>query len=178
MVGENRRILIILGDNFNADIFHGIKDCLKSAGIAVAIGAVKRDIELIDNKGNELIRPDIGIDNIPDINFDAIIVSDGSVHDDLRESKEFQNLIRYEHDIGMILGAIGLSVRYFIDAGILENHSVTGSPDISYEIEAHGGRYENEPVWVDGNLITGRMLEDLPEFCKTLIDEIRLNPAA
>ncbi len=105
MVGENRRILIILGDNFNADVFHEIKDCLKSVGITVVIGAVKRDIELIDNKGNELIRPDIGI-------------------------------------------------------------------------EAHGGRYENEPVWVDGNLITGRMLEDLPAFCKTLIDEIRLNPAA
>ncbi len=178
MIGAERRVAIVLGDNFDADIFHEIKDCLSSAGITVVIGAIRKDIELIDNKGNELIKPDIGIDNIPDFNFDAIVVSDGSVHDDLRESKEFQDLIRYEHDIGTILGAIGLSVRYFMDAGILKNHSVTGSPEIIYEIETHGGQYENEPVWVDGNLITGRILEDLPAFCKTLMDEIRLRPAA
>lgn len=178
MIGAERRVAIVLGDNFDADIFHGTKDCLNSAGITVVVGAVRKDIELIDNKGNELIRPEISIENIPDFNFDAVILSDGSVHDDLRDSKEFQDLIRYEHDIGMILGAIGLSVRYFMDAGVLKNHFVTGSPEIISEIETHGGQYENEPVWVDGNLITGRMLEDLSAFCKVLVDEIKLRPAA
>lgn len=173
-----QRVVIILGDNFNADVFHGVKDCLSGAGINVVVAASKKDKELIDNKGNELIKPDIDIERISDFRFDAIMLSDGSVDDDLRTDQDFLGLIRREHDAGTILAAIDTSVRYFVDAGIAKNHSMTGSPEVHYELEVHGARYENEPAWVDGNLITGRILEDLPAFCKVLVEEIKLRPAA
>ncbi|MCL6471376.1 MAG: DJ-1/PfpI family protein [Firmicutes bacterium] len=178
MSTAEQRVIIILGDNFDSDVFHGIKDCLSSAGINVAVAASKNDKELIDNKGNELIRPDIDIEHIPDFRFNAIVLSDGSVDDDLRTDQDFLELIRREHDAGTILAAIDTSVRYFVDAGIAENHSMTGSPEARYELETHGARYENEPAWVDGNLVTGRILEDLSAFCRVLVEEIRLRSAA
>ncbi|MBE0447141.1 MAG: DJ-1/PfpI family protein [Actinobacteria bacterium] len=172
------RTVIILGDNFNAQVYHELRDCLTGADKPVIVAAVRSDIELIDSNGNELIRPDLGIEDIPDFNFDALILSDGSVSDDLRTSEEFHNLIRYAHDTGIIIGTIDQSVRYLIDAGVAATHFLTGSPDIRYELEINGAQYQNEPVWVDGNLISGRLLEDLSVFCKELINQISLGPAA
>jgi len=171
-------VVIVLGDNFNAEVYHTLRDCLTSAGEPVVVAALSTDMELIDSKGNELVRPDLGIDNISDFNFDAVVLSDGSVSDDLRTSEKFHELIRYLHDTGMIIGMIDQSVRYLIDAGVAATHSLTGSPEVRYELEVNGAHYQNEPVWVDGNLITGRLLEDLPEFCRELVDQISLRPAA
>lgn len=178
MSSWGRRVAIILGDNFNADVYHKLTDCFSNAGMAVVIVGLDKNKELIDSKGNELVKPNMGIETVPDFNFDAIVLSDGTVSDDLRNSDLFQNLIRYEYDLGMILATIDLSVRYLLDAGIVKDHSLTGSPETKYELEVNGALYENEPVWVDGNLITGRLMEDLPEFCRVLIDEISLKPAA
>lgn len=171
-------VVIILGDNFNAEVYHQLRSCLENAGEPVVVAALSADMELIDSSGNELTRPDLGIQSIPDFNFDAIILSDGSVSDDLRYSKEFQDLIRYEHDKGMIIGTIDTSARYLIDAGVAASHNLTGSPEVRYELETHSAYYQNEPVWVDGNLISGRLLEDLPAFCQELVNQIRLKPAA
>ncbi|HZD60810.1 MAG TPA: DJ-1/PfpI family protein [Anaerolineae bacterium] len=171
-------VVIVLGDNFNAQVYHELRDCLIEAGEPVVVAALKSDMELIDSSGNELVRPNIGVENIPDFNFDAIVLSDGTVSDDLRDSKEFHDVIRHAHTIGMIIGTIGLSVRYLIDAGVAASHFLTGSPEVRYELETHGAFYQNEPVWVDGNLISGRLLEDIPVFCKELVNQISLRPAA
>lgn len=171
-------VVIVLGDNFNAQVYHELRDCLTRAGEPVVVAALRNDIELIDSSGNELVKPNLGIENISDFNFDALILSDGSVSDDLRASTEFHDLIRYAHDIGMIIGTINLSVRYLIDAGIAATHSLTGSPEVRYELEANGASYQNEPVWVDGNLVSGRLLEDLPAFCEEISNQISLRPAA
>ncbi|MHB8841394.1 MAG: DJ-1/PfpI family protein [Candidatus Aquicultor sp.] len=178
MSSWRRRVAIVLGDSFNAEIYHRLRDCFSNAGISIIIAALDKNVELIDSKGNELVKPGMGIETLQDFNFDAIILSDGSVSDNLRNSELFQNFIRDEHDAGMILATIDLSVRYLLDAGIVKDHSLTGSPEVRYELETHGARYENEPVWVDGNLISGRLQEDISEFCSVLIDEISLKPAA
>lgn len=171
-------VVIILGDNFNAEVYHQLRSCLENAGEPVVVAAFKSDMELIDSSGNELTRPDLGIESIPNFNFDAIVLSDGSVSDDLRYSSEFQDLIRYEHEKGMIIGVIDKSALYLVDAGVAASHNLTGSPEVRYELETHGAYYQNEPVWVDGNLISGRLLEDLPAFCNELVNQIRLKPAA
>lgn len=171
-------IVIVLGDNFDADVYHDLRDCLTAAGKSVTVAAISKDIELIDNKGNELISPDTGIGDITGFDFDALVLCDGSVSDDLRTNREFRKLIRRAHDTGMIIGTIDRSVRYLIDAGVAANHFLTGPPDIRYQLEVNGAQYQNEPVWVDGNLISGRLLEDLPAFCSVLIDQTSIRPAA
>lgn len=175
---SGKRAVIVLGDNFNSEVYHELKNCLTGAGVNISVAAVSRDIELIDDRGNELIRPDFDLKDINNLNFDALILSDGSVSDDLRYSDEFQNLVRRAHDEGMIIATIDQSARYLIDAGIAATHFLTASPNIRHELETHGAQYENEPVWVDGNFVSGRILEDLPAFCKVLVDEISLKPAA
>jgi hypothetical protein len=36
----------------------------------------------------------------------------------------------------------------------------------------------NEAVWVDGNLISGRTLDDFQKFCQVLVDELGYESAA
>lgn len=178
MNSSRKLAVIVLGDNFNSEVYHSLRNCLINGGIDIYVAAINRDIELIDDHGNELIRPDFGLEDINNLNFDALILSDGSVSDDLRYSAEFQSLIRRAHNEGMIIATIDQSARYLIDAGIAKTHFLTASPNIRHELETHGAHYENEPVWVDGNFVSGRILDDLPAFCKVLVDEISLKPAA
>ncbi|HEY3373775.1 MAG TPA: DJ-1/PfpI family protein [Candidatus Aquicultor sp.] len=175
---SGKRIAIVLGDNFNADVYHHLRSCLQGAGATVLVAASNADKELIDNRGRELLQPNLKLDDIQDLAFDVLILSDGSVSDDLRSNNEFHELIRHAHGAGLIIGTIDLSARYLIDAGIAATHSLTASPELRYELEVHGAEYENEPVWVDGNLISGRLHDDIQAFCDVLVDEISLEEAA
>jgi protease I len=146
--------------------------------VETEVAALSSNMELISNTGDELVQPDYGVDELIEMSFDALVLSDGSVSDDLRYSEGFQELLREVHKSGKIIATIDVSVRYLIDAGIAANHELTGSPLLRFELETHGATYMNEAVWVDGNLISGRLLEDMQAFCDLLVNELSFEAAA
>jgi protease I len=56
-----------------------------------------------------------------------------------------------------------------VSAGILKGKKATCVPAIKDDLINAGAIYLDEEVVVDGNLITSRVPDDLPAFCRTII---------
>lgn len=70
---------------------------------------------------------------------------------------------------GKIIGSICHGGWVPISAGIVQGHKATGSIAIKDDIENAGGIWVDLPALRDGNLVWGRVVDDLPSFCRELI---------
>jgi protease I len=57
-----------------------------------------------------------------------------------------------------------------ISAGVYQGVTVTGSPGIRDDLVNAGATYVDEAVVVDRHHVTSRRPDDLPDFCRALIE--------
>ena len=69
---------------------------------------------------------------------------------------------------GMIChaGLVGIS------AGIVKGRRATGSLGIQDDLVNAGAIWVDEPAFRDGNLVWGRVVADIPDFCRELVAAI------
>jgi protease I len=64
-----------------------------------------------------------------------------------------------------------------ISAGIVEGRRGTGSLGIKDDLVNAGATWVDEPAFRDGNLVWGRVVEDIPDFCRELVAAIEASRA-
>jgi deglycase len=85
--------------------------------------------------------------------------------------------VREIHDQGKTVAAICHAPWVAVSAGILKGRRITCVPAIKDDVVNAGADYVDEPVVVDGNLVTSRRPDDLPVFLPALIDAIATQDA-
>lgn len=58
-----------------------------------------------------------------------------------------------------------------VEAGVVQGRRMTSWPSLKTDISNAGGHWEDSPVVVDHGLVTSRKPDDLPQFCKKMIEE-------
>jgi protease I len=56
-----------------------------------------------------------------------------------------------------------------ISAGIVRGHRVTGSLGVKDDLINAGGTWVDAPAFRDGNQVWGRVVADIPDFCRELV---------
>jgi protease I len=112
---------------------------------------------------------DISAEKVSADEFDALVVPGGWAPDKLRRYPAVINLVRNVYNQGKIVGAICHAGSVLVSAGIVRGHKVTGSVGIKDDLVNAGGEWVNEAAFRDGNLVWGRVVEDIPDFCRELI---------
>lgn len=102
--------------------------------------------------------------------YDVIIIPGGRAPDKMRMNKELVALIKEAFNKGKIIGAICHGPQMLIEADIIKGRKVTGYKSISTDLKNAGANFIDAPVVVDGNIITSRRPDDLPYFCKEIIN--------
>lgn len=116
------------------------------------------------------ITPEISIDEVEDSSaFDGLVIPGGFAPDFLRRNQKLLQLVREVYARGNIIGSICHGGWVPISAGIVRGHRATGTTAIKDDIENAGGTWVNLPALRDGNLVWGRVVDDLPSFCRELI---------
>jgi protease I len=64
-----------------------------------------------------------------------------------------------------------------VEADIAEDRTLTSWPSIRTDLLNAGARWVDRSVVEDGNLITSRKPDDLPDFCEALLRQIAHGPA-
>ncbi len=108
--------------------------------------------------------------------FDAVVVPGGWAPDKLRRSKAVTSFVAGAHDAGRIVGLICHAGLVGISAGIVRGRRATGSLGIKDDLENAGATWVDEPAFRDGNLVWGRVVEDIPDFCRELVAAIEAAP--
>jgi len=63
-----------------------------------------------------------------------------------------------------------------VEADVVRGRTLTSWPSVKTDIENAGGKWVDEEVVQDGNLLSSRKPDDLPAFCGTLVEEFAKAP--
>jgi len=108
--------------------------------------------------------------NLPVANpadYDAIIIPGGWSGDIMYADDVAINFIKAVVDRGVPVAAIGEGILPLIKLKVVNGKKVTGNKVVDYMLRKIAD-YRNEPVVVDGNLITGRDTVDAPAVLRAL----------
>ncbi len=115
-------------------------------------------------------KPDTTAGEVSAAEFDAIVVPGGWAPDKLRRYKPVLDLVKGIYDDGKIVGAICHAGLVLISAGIIqEGRPSTGSLGIKDDLLNAGATWRDEPAFRDGQIVWGRVVEDIPDFSRELV---------
>lgn len=118
------------------------------------------------------MKADTTADKVAMKDFDAVVVPGGWAPDRLRRYESVKRIIRDAHEAKKIIGIICHAGWVPASAGILKGHRVTGSSAIKDDLVNAGGTWVDEPAFRDGCMVWGRVVEDIPDFCRELVAAI------
>lgn len=104
--------------------------------------------------------------------FAAVLVPGGWAPDKLRRYPGVTSLVRDAYRAGRIVGMICHAGLVGISAGIVAGRKSTGSLGIKDDLVNAGAQFVDTPALRDGNLVWGRVVADIPDYCRLLVESI------
>ena len=115
------------------------------------------------------IKPDAEIEALRGEELFALVVPGGWAPDKLRRYDAVKQLVREMDDAGKVIGIICHGGLVPISAGIMEGRKATGSLGIKDDLVNAGATWVDEAAFREGNLVWGRVVADIPAFCRELV---------
>ena len=165
---EGKRVVVLVDEGFEDLEFWVTVMRLREEGAEVAIAGTHPGTAVRGKNGLEATA-DVDVAAVPAADVDAVVVPGGWAPDKLRRSAAVVSLVRDAHDDGTIVGLICHAGLVGISAGIVEGRRATGSLGIKDDLVNAGATWVDEPAFRDGNLVWGRVVDDIPAFCRELV---------
>lgn len=127
------------------------------------------DLKPVIGKNGLVITPDTTIASLKAKDLFGLIVPGGWAPDKLRRYPVVTDLVRQMDDAKKPIGIICHGGLIAISAGIVKGHRVTGSLGIKDDLVNAGGTWVDEPAFRDQNQVWGRVVADIPDFCRELV---------
>jgi protease I len=165
-----RTVAILLAAGVEDLEYHVTRMRLLEEGAEVV--TVATDLEPVKGKNGLQATPDALVDDVdPDALF-ALVIPGGWAPDRLRRSRAVLELVRGVHDAGKPLGIICHGGSVAISAGIVNGRRATGSLGIKDDLVNAGATWVDEPAFRDGTLVWGRVVADIPDFNRELVEAL------
>lgn len=117
-------------------------------------------------------KADIAVSEARADRFDALVIPGGYAPDHMRRVPAMVAFLREMHDRGKVVAAICHAGWMLASAEIVNGRKVTGFFSIKDDLVHAGAEWLDREVVRDGNLITSRTPDDLPAFCRALIEAL------
>ena len=176
MEAEGKRVAILVEDDYQMHEFWYPYYRFKEAGAEVRVVGTGRAPTYTSH--GYAVTPDLDAPNARVDDFDAVIIPGGYAPDRMRRSAEMVAFVREMDAAGKPVAAICHAGWMLVSAKIVDGRRATCFSSIRDDLEAAGARWSDEPVVVDGNLITSRAPADLPDFCRAVLAALSRTPAA
>ncbi len=165
---EGKRVALFVADLFEDLEFWYPRLRLQEAGASITvIGPEKK--EFTGKHGLTASSDQSAQDANPDA-FDILIIPGGYAPDHMRRSPEMVTFVRKMHEQGNVVAAICHGPWMLASADIIRGKRVTSFFSLKDDVVNAGGKWEDSESVQDGNIITSRKVEDLPAFCKAIIN--------
>jgi protease I len=162
-----KRIAILLAEGVEDLEFHVPSMRLQEEGADIIAAAIT--LEPIRGKNGLEISPTSRIDSLRSDDLSALVVPGGWAPDKLRRHTVVTTLVREMDEAGKTVAIICHGGLVAISAGIMRGRRATGSLGIKDDLVNAGAIWVDEPAFRDGNRVWGRIVADIPAFCRELI---------
>ncbi len=170
MALKGKKILVLIGPGFEELEFFVPVMRMQEAEAEVVVAGEKAGKSYFGKHGNCMEgKADIGFDEVDPSSFDAVIVPGGWAPDKIRRIDAVKKIVKTMYDADKIVGMICHAGLVGISAGIVAGHEATGSLGIKDDIVNAGASWRDEPAFRSGNIVWGRVVPDIPYFCRELI---------
>src|SRR3954468_19865685 len=103
-------------------------------------------------------------------NFDAVVLPGGALNADaLRDFREAQEFVRKIDEAKKPIAVICHGPWLLVSANLVKGRKLTSWPTVRDDIKNAGGSWEDKEVLHDGNWVSSRKPDDIPEFNKEMI---------
>ncbi len=147
---------------------------LKSAGAEVHVVAPKSgSIQGFKHHDKaDQIPVDAALDGADPARYAALVLPGGVINPDaLRLEPRAIEFVRAFVQAGKPIAAICHGPWTLIDAGGVDGKKVTSWPSLKTDLRNAGARWVDQEVVTDQGLVTSRKPDDLPAFCRKMIEE-------
>jgi protease I len=170
-----RRVLILATDGFEESELFGPRDLLIGEGAEVLLAAPGRwpiQATVMDDPGRT-IRPELTVAEARHHDFDALLLPGGvRSPDTLRCDTGAVALVRAFAEAGKPVAAICHGPWLLVEADLLRGRTATSWRSIRTDLRNAGATVVDEAAVVDGNILTSRAPDDVPQFTEALIGMI------
>ncbi|MCW5717183.1 MAG: type 1 glutamine amidotransferase [Bauldia sp.] len=171
------KVLIVATHGFEQSELEVPRNRLEEAGATVTIAAPEGG-QIRGWEKREWCRSvpvDIVLHDVDPSDYDALVLPGGQMNPDtLRGNDEALGLIRAFLRSGKPVAAICHAPWLLVEVDAVRGRDVTSWPTVRKDLENAGATWIDQPVVVDGSIITSRSPHDLEAFSAAIIDAIEL----
>ena len=162
-----KRIAIIVAEGVEDLEFYVPLMRLQEEGAEVIAAGL--DLKPVRGKNGLEITPTAKIDSLNSKDLFALVIPGGWSPDKLRRHSVVTNLVKEMNDANKIIGIICHGGLVAISADIVRGRRATGSLGIKDDLVNAGATWVDVPAFRDSNQIWGRIVADIPDFCRELV---------
>ncbi len=164
---QNKKIATLIAEGVEDLEYYVPVMRLQEEGAEVLSAAM--ELKPLHGKNGLVITPDAKIDFLDANELAGIILPGGWAPDKLRRYDVVKDLIRKMDEAKKPIGIICHGGLIAISAGIVKGHRATGSLGIKDDLVNAGATWVDESAFRDGNQVWGRVVADIPNFCRELV---------
>jgi protease I len=167
---KDKKIAIFVANIFEDLEFWYPNIRMKEEGAEVIVIGPKA--ESYSGKHGLTAKADQGIDSVNAEEFDALIIPGGYSPDHMRRVPEMVEFVKAMDDQGKIIATICHAAWMLASAEVINDREVTSFYSIKIDLMHAGANWVDKEVVRDGNIISSRNPNDLPAFCRAIIDAL------
>ena len=127
------------------------------------------DLKSVHGKNGLEVRPSALIPLLESKDLFGLVLPGGWAPDKLRRYGVVTDLVREMNAAGKTIGIMCHGGLIAISAGIVRGRRSTGSLGIKDDLINAGATWVDEAAFRDGNQVWGRVVADIPDFCRELV---------
>ena len=176
MINRSRKAVFLTADKFeDMEVFFPLFR-LMEMGWEVDVAAPSG--KQISGEHGYTLEPTITIDKVNPDNYDLLLIPGGfpdGAPATVRKIKEAQEITKSFFGKNKLVASICHGPWTLASAGVIKGRRLTSywHDGVPEDVRAAGGKWEDEEVVVDGNLITSRWPMDLPAFMREITKKIK-----
>jgi protease I len=167
-----KRVAVLVEDGFEESELIEPMARLREAGAAVTLVGPFGGREYTDKHGRTRVVSDKAAGAVRVGDFDAVVIPGGHAPDRMRMRHAMVDLVRDAMAAGKPVAAICHGPQMLISADVLRGRTLTCWPSIAVDVKNAGGLYVDRPIVQDGNLITSRKPDDIPQFTAAILSAL------
>jgi protease I len=170
---RGKQVAIVATDGFEQSELKKPLEALRAAGAKVDIVSLEDgEIQGMEHhEKGEKIEVDLTFGEADPEDYDALVLPGGVANPDtLRADKEAVAFVDHFVKSGKPIGAICHGPWTLIETGFVKGRRMTSWPSLRTDLTNAGAHWVDAEVVRDDQLVTSRKPDDLPAFCREIVD--------
>ena len=171
---RNKTIAILATDGFEQVELTEPKQAVEQAGATTRLLSLKSgEIQgMHHDKKGDMFKVDALVANASIDDFDGLILPGGVANPDaLRLDQAAVDFVRDFTNSGKPIGVICHGPWIMVEADVVGGRTMTAWPSVRTDLRNAGAEVVDEEVVTDRGIVSSRNPDDLPAFCRKIVEE-------